>query len=90
MNYLLQMSKNRCSFNELEFRRMAEQFDSIFKRRNHKTSNPSDDNSSKSPNKSEDQFDLLEFQMNLQKKTTINITKHYRTLNILIRLFKVI
>jgi DNA polymerase-1 len=28
--------------------------------------------------------------MNLQKKTTINITKHYRTLNILIRLFKVI
>jgi DNA polymerase-1 len=32
MNYLLQMSKNRCSFNELEFRRMAEQFDSIFKK----------------------------------------------------------
>jgi hypothetical protein len=26
------MSKNRCSFNELEFRRMAEQFDSIFKK----------------------------------------------------------
>jgi DNA polymerase-1 len=26
------MSKNRCSFNELEFRRMAEQFDAIFKR----------------------------------------------------------
>jgi DNA polymerase-1 len=27
-----QMSKNRCSFfNELEFRRMAEQFDAIFK-----------------------------------------------------------
>jgi hypothetical protein len=45
----------------------------------------------KVPTKSEDQFDLLEveFQMNLQKKT-INITKHYRTLNILIRLFKVI
>jgi hypothetical protein len=33
MNYLLQMSKNRCSFNELEFRRMAEQFDSIFKKK---------------------------------------------------------
>jgi DNA polymerase-1 len=28
--------EKRCSFNELEFRRMAEQFDSIFKkRRNH-------------------------------------------------------
>jgi DNA polymerase-1 len=53
MNYLLQMSKNRCSFNELEFRRMAEQFDSIFKKEGTaKASNPSDDNdSSKSPNK---------------------------------------
>jgi DNA polymerase-1 len=87
------MSKNRCSFNELEFRRMAEQFDSIFKKEGTTASKSNDDDdSSKSPNKSEDQFDLLEveFQMNLQKKTTINITKHYRTLNILIRLFKVI
>jgi DNA polymerase-1 len=63
MNYLLQMSKNRCSFNELEFRRMAEQFDSIFKKEGTaKASNPSDDSdSSKSPNKSEDQFDLLKW-----------------------------
>jgi DNA polymerase-1 len=38
------MSKNRCSFNELEFRRMAEQFDSIFKKRRTATaSKPSDD-----------------------------------------------
>jgi DNA polymerase-1 len=62
MNYLLQMSKNRCSFNELEFRRMAEQFDSIFKREGTQQQSKSndDDDSSKSPNKSEDQFDLLE------------------------------
>jgi DNA polymerase-1 len=33
-----QMSKNRCSFNELEFRRMAEQFDSIFKKEGTATS----------------------------------------------------
>jgi DNA polymerase-1 len=26
------MLKNRCTFNELEFRRMAEQFDAIFKK----------------------------------------------------------
>jgi hypothetical protein len=84
------MSKNRCSFNELEFRRMA-QFLHLKKEGTTTASNLMID-SSKSPNKSEDQFDLLEveFQMNLQKKTTINITKHYRTLNILIRLFKVI
>jgi DNA polymerase-1 len=88
------MSKNRCSFNELEFRRMAEQFDSIFKKEgtNQKQAIHLMISSKKSQQKSEDQFDLLEveFQMNLQKKTTINITKHYRTLNILIRLFKVI
>jgi DNA polymerase-1 len=87
------MSKNRCSFNELEFRRMAEQFDSIFKKEGTATSNLMMMTiQKKSQQKSEDQFDLLEveFQMNLQKKTTINITKHYRTLNILIRLFKVI
>jgi DNA polymerase-1 len=35
------MSKNRCSFNELEFRRMAEQFDSIFKEGTATASNPS-------------------------------------------------
>jgi DNA polymerase-1 len=87
------MSKNRCSFNELEFRRMAEQFDSIFKKEGTTTASKSNDMTThpKVPTK-KDQFDLLEveFQMNLQKKTTINITKHYRTLNILIRLFKVI
>jgi DNA polymerase-1 len=43
------MSKNRCSFNELEFRRMAEQFDSIFKKEGTATASKSndDDNSSK-------------------------------------------
>jgi DNA polymerase-1 len=47
------MSKNRCSFNELEFRRMAEQFDSIFKKEGTATASKSndDDDSSKSPNK---------------------------------------
>jgi DNA polymerase-1 len=67
-------------FFELEFRRMAEQFDSIFKRTTTASKSNDDDDSSKSPNKSEDQFDLLEveFQMNLQKKTTIlqNTTGH--------------
>jgi hypothetical protein len=33
-DYQLQMSKQMLFFNELEFRRMAEQFDAIFKRRN--------------------------------------------------------
>jgi DNA polymerase-1 len=46
------MSKNRCSFNELEFRRMAEQFDSIFKKEGTTTASKSnDDDSSKSPTK---------------------------------------
>jgi DNA polymerase-1 len=46
------MSKNRCSFNELEFRRMAEQFDSIFKKEGTaKASNPSDDIIQKVPTK---------------------------------------
>jgi DNA polymerase-1 len=37
------MSKNRCSFNELEFRRMAEQFDSIFKKEGTATASKSND-----------------------------------------------
>jgi hypothetical protein len=45
----------------------------------------------KSPNKSEDQFDLFGSGVSDESsEETINITKHYRTLNILIRLFKVI
>jgi DNA polymerase-1 len=56
---------------------MAEQFDSIFKRRNHKTSNPSDDNSSKSPNKSEDQFDLFGVS---DESSEENHHKYYKTL----------
>jgi DNA polymerase-1 len=56
------MSKNRCSFNELEFRRMAEQFDSIFKKEGTTTASKSNDMTThpKVPTK-KDQFDLLKW-----------------------------
>jgi hypothetical protein len=64
------MSKNRCSFNELE-EEWQNSLTPYLKKEGTK-SNPSDDSDSskKSQQKSEDQFDLLEveFQMNLQKK----------------------
>ena len=56
------VEKTDALFNELEFRRMAEQFDSIFKRGGTATaSKPADDanSSKKSQQKSEDQFDLF-------------------------------
>jgi hypothetical protein len=62
---------------------MAEQLTPYLKKEGTATaskSNDDDDSSKKSQQKSEDQFDLLEveFQMNLQKKTTIlqNTTGH--------------
>jgi DNA polymerase-1 len=54
------MLKNRCTFNELEFRRMAEQFDAILKKgdcSNH--NNTVDAKLYKTTTKNEDQFDLL-------------------------------
>jgi hypothetical protein len=71
---------------------MAEQFDSIFKKRRYRNQSKSNDDEThpKVQQKSEDQFDLLEVEDESSEETTINITKHYRTLNILIRLFKVI
>jgi DNA polymerase-1 len=43
MNCQLPDRKNRCPFNELEFRRMAEQFDSYLKRDQQQQASPSDD-----------------------------------------------
>ncbi len=57
------VEKTDALFNELEFRRMAEQFDAIFKKGNTAiaTSNPVDENKlyKKTPAKNEDQFDLF-------------------------------
>lgn len=56
------VEKTDALFNELEFRRMAEQFDAIFKKGGTATaSKPADDANStkKTPQKNEDQFDLF-------------------------------
>jgi DNA polymerase-1 len=56
------VEKTDALFNELEFRRMAEQFDAIFKKGGTATaSKPADDSNSpkKTQQKSEDQFDLF-------------------------------
>ena len=56
------VEKTDALFNELEFRRMAEQFDAIFKKGGTATaSKPADDGNStkKTPQKNEDQFDLF-------------------------------
>jgi hypothetical protein len=79
MNCQLPDIENRCPFNELEFRRMAEQFDSYLKRdRNSKQVHLMIPTHQKKHNKKKRrQFDLLEveFQMSLLKRPN-NITIH--------------
>ncbi|MFT7395489.1 MAG: DNA polymerase-1 [Flavobacterium sp.] len=76
------VEKTDALFNELEFRRMAEQFDSIFKREGNATvsrSNDDDDSSKKSQQKSEDQFDLFGNGVS-DESSEENHHKYYKTL----------
>jgi DNA polymerase-1 len=73
MNYQPDVEKQMLFFNELEFRRMAEQFDAIFKKEPQQlTLLTKKLNYTKALNRKEEQFDLLQvlYLMTLQMKHT--------------------
>jgi hypothetical protein len=76
MSFLRPMLKNRCTFNELEFRRMADNLTPFSKGDSAATTILLTTKLYKTTTKNEDQFDLLEYYKMILMKRAINFIIH--------------